>query len=56
MDEAIAQASTQQGSIGIANAVYRQLEAGNKTQAIPNPADKTDMTTDLTMEAIRHAR
>jgi len=56
MDEAIAQASTKHGSIGIANAVYRQLEAGNRTQAIPNPADKLDMTSDLTMEASRHAR
>jgi len=56
MDEAIAQASTKHGSIGIANAVYRQLEAGNRTQAIPNPADKENMTSDLMMEAIRHAR
>ncbi|PIP01674.1 MAG: flagellar biosynthesis protein FlgJ [Zetaproteobacteria bacterium CG23_combo_of_CG06-09_8_20_14_all_54_7] len=56
MDEAIAQASTKHGSIGIANAVYRQLEAGSRTQAIPNPADKENMTSDLMMEAIRHAR
>jgi len=56
MDEAIAQASTKRGSLGIANAIYRQLEASSHPQGIPNPADKLNMASDLTMEAQKHAR
>jgi len=53
LDEAIAQASTKHSSIGIADAIYRQLDAA--AQAIPNPADKPNMTVDNTLEASKHA-
>ncbi|MDX8406555.1 MAG: rod-binding protein [Mariprofundus sp.] len=56
MDEAMAQASTKHSSLGIANAIYRQLEAGNHAHEIPNPADKLNIGSDLTLEAQRHAR
>jgi len=55
MDEAIAQASIKQGSVGIADAIYRQLQAGSKTQAIPNPADTLNMAEDLSIRATTEA-
>ncbi|MDQ6992432.1 MAG: rod-binding protein [Mariprofundus sp.] len=57
MDQAIAQASTKHQSMGIATAVYRQLEANNnKAHAIPNPADTLNIAGDLTTEALKDAR
>jgi len=55
MDAAMAQASINRASMGIANTVYRQLEAGNRAQAIPNPTDKLNMASDLTMTATMEA-
>lgn len=62
MDEAIASASAKRGNFGIAQAIYRQLEAaenrGEKpasAQEISNTADKLKMTTDVTLEATKHA-
>lgn len=55
MDEAIAQAATKHNSIGIANAVYRQLESASHPQAIGQVADKLKMSSDLTLEVTGHA-
>jgi len=67
MDEAIAQASVRHHSFGIAENIYRQLEAGQNAamrpgakqpesiQAISASADKLQMKHDITLEANRHA-
>jgi len=67
MDEAIAQASVKHHSFGIAENIYRQLEAGQQAgrrpgaqqpgsiQAISVTADKLQMKHDITLEANRHA-
>jgi len=67
MDEAIAQASVRHHSFGIAENIYRQLEAGQKAamrpgakqpesiQEIAASADKLQIKHDITLEANRHA-
>jgi len=67
MDEAIAQASVKHHSFGIAENIYRQLEAGQKAamrpgakqpdsiQEISASADKLQIKHDIMLEANRHA-
>ncbi len=68
MDDAIAQASVRHHSFGIADNIYRQLEAAQSHSKQPAPiphhqsiqdisdsADKLNMNTDLTLEANSHA-
>jgi len=67
MDEAIAQASVRHHSFGIADNIYRQLEAGQKAtmrpgaqqaasiQAISTSADTLTKRQDLILEAKSHA-
>ena len=63
MDDAIAQASTKHSNFGLANSIYRQLEAAEQgrsesisTQEISRTADKLKMGHDLTLEVNKHAR
>ncbi len=67
MDAAIAQASVKHQRFGIAENIYRQLEAGKNAamrpgaqqpgaiQAISDSADTLQMKHDITLEAIKHA-
>ncbi len=67
MDAAIAQASVKHQRFGIAENIYRQLEAGKNAamrpgaqqpgaiQAISDSADTLQMKHDITLEANRHA-
>jgi len=65
MDEAIAQASAKRSSFGIADSIYRQLEAaGNRNtasqqratvQEISNTADGLETSSALAMEVTKHA-
>ena len=65
MDEAIAQASTKRSNFGIADSIYRQLEAASKNntrskqqanvQEVANTADRLEMNSALAMEVGKHA-
>jgi len=65
MDEAIAQASVKHSSFGIADNIYRQLEAANKNivakkdgptiQEISKTADSLKMSSNLAMGVGKHA-
>ncbi len=64
MDQAIAQASSKHSNFGIADNIYRQLEAANKNivskdhatvQEISKTADNLEMSSSLAMEVRKHA-
>ncbi len=64
MDQAIAQASAKRSNFGIADNIYRQLEAANKNivskdqasvQEISKTADNLEMSSSLAMEVGKHA-
>jgi len=64
MDQAIAQASAKRSNFGIADNIYRQLEAANKNivskdqasvQEVSKTADNLEMSSSLAMEVRKHA-